>query len=123
MLRKRQPQKLFFYGFDEIYAAAGMLGTEGGIGTTYNLLGRLYAAIDQAVRAGDLARAKELQMVSQDFVEALLETGVLPGMKAAFRVIGVDCGPTRAPMAPGVTDAEDRMRTVLARPAIKAWLA
>lgn len=49
--------------------------------------------------------------------------GVLPGMKAAFRVIGVDCGPTRAPMAPAVKDAEDRMRAVLARPAIKEWLA
>ncbi|MER9657531.1 dihydrodipicolinate synthase family protein [Mesorhizobium sp. M0152] len=123
LLRKRQPQKLFYYGFDEIYAAAGMLGTEGGIGTTYNLLGRLYVAIDQAIRAGDLPRAKTLQMVSQDFVEVLLDTGVLPGMKAAFRVIGVDCGPTRAPMALVVADAEDRMRTVLARPAIKEWLA
>jgi N-acetylneuraminate lyase len=123
LLRKRQPTKLFFYGFDEIYAAAGMLGTEGGIGTTYNLLGRLYVAVDQAVRVGALARAKELQMVSQDFVEALLEIGVLPGMKAAFRVIGVDCGPTRAPMAPAVADAEDRMRAVLAHPAIREWLA
>lgn len=123
LLRKRQPKKLFYYGFDEIYAAAGMLGTEGGIGTTYNLLGRLYVAIDQAVRAGDLTRAKTLQLVSQDFVEALLETGVLPGMKAAFRVIGVDCGPTRAPMALAVADAEERMRAVLARSAVKEWLA
>ncbi|WP_181175668.1 dihydrodipicolinate synthase family protein [Mesorhizobium sp. B2-3-4] len=123
LLRKRQPQKLFYYGFDEIYAAAGMLGSEGGIGTTYNLLGRLYVTIDQAVRAGDLARAKALQLVSQDFVEALLETGVLPGMKAAFRVIGVDCGPTRAPMTLAVADAEDRMRAVLETPAIKEWLA
>lgn len=123
LLRKRQPQKLFYYGFDEIYAAAGMLGTEGGIGTTYNLLGRLYVAVDQAVRASDLVRARALQMVSQDFVEALMETGVLPGMKAAFRVIGVDCGPTRAPMAPAVADAEARMREVLARPAIREWLA
>jgi len=123
LLRKRQPRKLFYYGFDEIYAAAGMLGTEGGIGTTYNLLGRLYVAVDQAVRAGDLVRARALQMVSQDFVEALMETGVLPGMKAAFRVIGVDCGPTRAPMAPAVADAEGRMREVLARPAIREWLA
>ncbi|CAN7653415.1 dihydrodipicolinate synthase family protein [Mesorhizobium sp. LjNodule214] len=123
LLRKRQPQKLFYYGFDEIYAAAGMLGTEGGIGTTYNLLGRLYVAVDQAVRAGDLARARALQMVSQDFVEALMETGVLPGMKAAFRVIGVDCGPTRAPMAPAVADAEGHMREVLARSAIREWLA
>lgn len=123
LLRKRQPQKLFYYGFDEIYAAAGMLGTEGGIGTTYNILGKLYVAVDRAVRAGELERARALQTVSRDFVEVLVETGVLPGMKAAFRVIGVDCGPTRAPMAPSVTGAEARMREVLARPEISEWLA
>ncbi|MER8805679.1 hypothetical protein NKI12_06450 [Mesorhizobium australicum] len=58
---------------------------EGGIGTTYNLLGRLYVAVDQAIRAGDVARAKALRMVSEGFIEALLETGVLPGMKADDR--------------------------------------
>ncbi|ESY95514.1 MULTISPECIES: hypothetical protein [unclassified Mesorhizobium] len=58
---------------------------EGGIGTTYNLLSRLYVAVDQAIRAGDVARAKALRMVSQGFIEAVLETGVLPGMKADDR--------------------------------------
>jgi N-acetylneuraminate lyase len=44
-------------------------------------------------------------------------------MKAAFRAIGVDCGPTRAPMKPGVVDADARLRTHLANPAIREWLA
>jgi N-acetylneuraminate lyase len=123
MLRRQRPQKVFYFGFDEIYAAAATLGTDGGIGTTYNLLGKLYVALDQAIRLNNLPRAQELQEISQKFVEVLMETGVLPGMKAAFRTVGVECGPTRAPMALGVPDAEERMRTLLACPTIKEWLA
>lgn len=125
MLRRSRPQKTFFFGFDEIYIAAGALGADGGIGTTYNLLGKLYVALDQAIRKGELTRAQELQDLSQIFVEAILEMGVLPGMKAAFRAIGVDCGPTRAPMALRIadTEADTRMQALLSRPDLKAWLA
>jgi N-acetylneuraminate lyase len=123
MLRRQRPEKLFYFGFDEIYAAAATLGTDGGIGTTYNLLGKLYVALDEAIRVNNLPRAQELQGVSQKFVEVLMETGVLPGMKAAFRAIGVECGQTRAPMALGVPDAEERMRALVACPTIKEWLA
>ncbi|UXN68227.1 dihydrodipicolinate synthase family protein [Devosia neptuniae] len=122
-LRRQRPDQLYYYGFDEIYAAAAMLGSDGGIGTTYNILGRLYVAIDQAVRASQVERAQALQQVSQDFVEALLDFGVLPGMKAAFRVIGVDCGPTRLPLDLGAPNAEAKMGAVLGRPEIKQWLA
>lgn len=123
MLRRRRPSHTCFFGFDEVYLGGAVLGADGGIGTTYNLLGRLYVALDSAVRDGELKLARELQELSQIFVEALLETGVLPGMKAAFRAIGIDCGPTRAPMALRVEDGEARMRAVMEEPALKAWLA
>ncbi|GLQ08224.1 N-acetylneuraminate lyase [Devosia yakushimensis] len=121
-LRRRRPDRVYYYGFDEIYAAAAALGTDGGIGTTYNILGKLYVAIDQAVRSSQLDRAQSLQQLSQDFVEALLDFGVLPGMKAAFRAIGVDCGPTRLPLDLAASGAEAKMGEVLARPAINEWL-
>lgn len=122
MLRALRPQKTYYFGFDEIYLSAAALGTDGGIGTTYNILGRLYAALDFAVRAGDLTRARAAQAVSAEFVTALLDVGVLPGMKAALRANGIECGPTRAPMAPKVPDADARMAELVARPSIKAWL-
>ncbi|HWU16694.1 MAG TPA: dihydrodipicolinate synthase family protein [Devosia sp.] len=122
-LRRQRPDKVYYYGFDEIYAAAATLGTDGGIGTTYNILGKLYVALDQAMRSSQLERAQSLQQVSQDFVEALLDFGVLPGMKAAFRAIGVDCGPTRLPLDLAAVGAEAKMGEVLARPEIKQWLA
>ncbi len=124
MLRRRRPDSSYFFGFDEIYLTGGVLGADGGIGTTYNILGKLYVALDAALRAGDLARAQELQDASQIFVEAILDTGVLPGMKAAFRVLGIDCGLTRAPMTLRMSEdkAEAHMRAVLERPEIKPWL-
>jgi len=124
MLRRRRPDRSYFYGFDEIFIGAAAFGVDGGIGTTYNIMGKLYVALDAAIRSGDLARARELQDISQRFVELLLQTGVLPGMKAAFRVIGLDIGPTRAPMGLGAAaGAEDLLRPFLESPEVRPWLA
>lgn len=123
MLRRACPDSTLFFGFDEIYLSGAVLGADGGIGTTYNLLGRLYVALDQAIGAGDLTGAQRLQDISARFVEVLLATGVLPGMKAAFRAIGIDPGPTRAPMQMRIEDGEARMTDVMARPEFAEWVS
>lgn len=122
MLRALRPDSTYFFGFDEIYLSAAALGTDGGIGTTYNILGKLYAALHASVQADDLPRARALQAVSAEFVTGLLDVGVLPGMKAALRARGIDCGPTRAPLAPRVAGAEEKMKELVSRPSIKEWL-
>lgn len=122
MLRAKRPGSTYFFGFDEIYLSGAVLGADGGIGTTYNILGRLYAALHEAVGARDLDRARALQAVSAEFVTGLLDVGVLPGMKSALRACGLECGPTRAPLAPRVPDAEDRMRELVSRTSIREWV-
>lgn len=122
MLRRARDSTMFF-GFDEIYLSGAVLGADGGIGTTYNLLGKLYVALDRAIRAGDLAQAQRLQTVSARFVEALLPIGVLPGMKAGFRAIGIEIGATRAPMAARTDDGDARMAEIMARPEFAEWVA
>ena len=123
LLRRQRPDRLYFFGCDEVFTAAAALGVDGGIGSTYNLLGRLYVALFDAVARQDLVQARELQTISQDFVEILGATGVVPGTKAALRLIGVECGPTRAPMATRVADADDLLRPFLDRPDVRGWLA
>jgi N-acetylneuraminate lyase len=91
----------------------GILGADGGIGTTYNLLGGLYAALDGAIRAGQIDHARALRDASQIFVESLLDLGILPRMKAAFRVIGLNLGLTRAPTALRAPDASPAFTTLL----------
>lgn len=123
MLRRRRPEATYFFGFDEIFAGAATLGVDGGIGTTYNLFGKLYQALWQAVQAGDLAQMQALQTISQEFVEILVQTGVLPGMKTALKMIGVDCGPVRAPLAPRSDKAEALLRPFLDRDDVAHWIA
>ncbi|AJY45458.1 dihydrodipicolinate synthase family protein [Martelella endophytica] len=122
-LRRARPDKVFYFGYDEAYGAAAALGTDGGIGTTYNLFGRLYVAIDAALLASDIATAQRLQTISQRFVEILVETGVMPGMKVALRLRGIDAGPSRAPMLLKAADAEKRLAAFLAEPDVAEWLA
>ncbi|MCF4097275.1 dihydrodipicolinate synthase family protein [Maritalea mediterranea] len=97
-LKAAHPDKIFYFGFDEIYLSAGALGAHGGIGSTYNVMGKLYAELNRAISAGDLAGAQQLQDVSQQFVGELLEMGVLPGIKAILQARGLNAGPTRAPL-------------------------
>lgn len=122
MLKAKRPGSTYFFGFDEIYLSAGALGVDGGIGTTYNILGRLYVALNAAVLAGDLETARRLQAVSAEFVMGLFEVGVLPGMKAALRACGVECGSTRAPLAPQIADADAKMQALVSRIPIRDWL-
>ena len=122
-LRANHPDKSLFFGYDEIAGAAALLGTDGGIGTTYNILGSLYTALFKAVEAGNIERARELQSISQRFVTDLLVTGVFPGMKLALQHIGVDCGPSRKPFTVKSADGSALIKRAVERPDFAAWIA
>ena len=96
-LRLNAPDKKFYFGTDEMFLGAAAMGTDGGIGSTYNLAGELYVGIEAAVQAGDMARARDLQGKANELIAILLKVGVLPGLKHAMRKIGVPVGPCRAP--------------------------
>ncbi|WP_068115874.1 dihydrodipicolinate synthase family protein [Tropicimonas marinistellae] len=96
-LRSRHPESVIFFGSDETYVTGALSGANGGIGSTYNVFGKLYVALGQAVDAGDMARARELQAIARDYVERLFEVGVMPGIKLSLQHLGIDCGPCRAP--------------------------
>jgi len=113
-LRKAAPDKLFYFGTDEMFLAAAASGTDGGIGSTYNLIGDVYVGIEQAVADGDLATARALQRKANDLIALLLQHGVIPGLKYTLNRIGVPVGPCRAPARPPSADGER---------ALDAWLS
>jgi len=121
-LRRARPDKVFYFGYDEAYAAAAAIGADGGIGTTYNLFGKLYTAIDSSIRDSDIVTAQHLQSISQRFVEILLETGVMPGVKVALGLRGVDVGPSRAPMMLKTKDAKVKIAAFLNESEVASWL-
>jgi len=99
-LRQAAPDKDFFFGTDEMFLGASAMGADGGIGSTYNLIGDVYVGISKAVAAGDLDGARLLQNKANELVALLLTTGVLPGLKHALNYLGVPVGPCRRPFRP-----------------------
>lgn len=96
-LRKAAPDRQFYFGTDEMFLGAAAMGTDGGIGSTYNLIGDVYLGIEAAVAAGDIAKARALQGKANDLIAILLRAGVVPGLKHALNRLGVPVGDCRAP--------------------------
>ena len=90
-----------------------MPGSDGGIGSTYNLIGDVYVGIEAAVNAGDIDCARSLQAKANALIAILLQTGVMPGLKHAMNRMGIPVGPCRAPFRAPNPDA---------LPTLNAWL-
>lgn len=104
-LRQRAPGKKFYFGTDEMFVGAVAMGTDGGIGSTYNLIGDVYLGIENAVAAGDIDTARQLQDKANALIAILLQTGVMPGLKHAMNRMGIPVGPCRAPFSAPDADA------------------
>lgn len=117
-----RPDATYFFGFDEIIGGAAALGVDGGIGTTYNILGNLYTALFKAVELGEMETLRELQGISQAYVNDILKTGVIPGCKATLQALGVDCGPARAPFLLRGENPKAIIETAINRPGFQQWL-
>lgn len=113
-LRSAAPNKQFYFGSDEMFLSAAVIGTDGGIGSTYNLIGDVYVGITKAVANNDLDTARSLQVQSNELVVVLKQTGVLPGLKYALARLGVPVGNCREPFT-----APDKESLAL----LDAWMA
>ena len=87
-------------GPDEMLLPFLVMGAHGGIGTTYNCLPHLYVALYQAWSEGEIQKARELQFLASRVILVLRDFGVVPAVKAAMGLLGVDCGAPRAPLMP-----------------------
>lgn len=96
------------FGCDEMMLAGTMLGAHGGIGSTYNYAASIYHRLFTAMQANDFAAAREHQLKSIALVRAMQDFGVLRAGKAIMAMLGVDCGPVRAPLRP-LSEAEEKM--------------
>lgn len=88
------------WGVDEMLLGGLAVGATSAVGSTYNYAAPLYHRLIAAFRANDLEAARACAAKSVDMVAVLLKHGVLRTGKATMAMIGVDCGPTRSPVAP-----------------------
>lgn len=98
-LRAQAPDKKFYFGTDEMFLGAAAMGTDGGIGSTYNLIVDVYLGIEQEVAQGNIGEAQRLQYKANELIAILIKAGVIPGLKYALGKIGVPVGPCRSPFS------------------------
>ena len=97
--RKAFPDKVLFAGFDEMMLPATVLGVDGAIGSTFNLNGVRAREIFESARSGNIAKALEVQHVTNDFISDVLANGLYGTLKIGLQEAGVEAGYCRKPMA------------------------
>jgi N-acetylneuraminate lyase len=97
-IANRNPGKIIFNGFDEIFLPGQMAGAQGGIGSTYNVIGSKYKEIQKLICSGDVGRAKSVQKSANRLIDLLVLVGVIPGLKYILQQKGIIATDTvRAP--------------------------
>jgi N-acetylneuraminate lyase len=86
------------FGRDEILLAALAMGATGAVGSTYNYMARIYHRLIETFNSGDTASAQRFQSTVIQIITAMTRHGGLPAGKAMMKMIGLDCGPVRAPL-------------------------
>lgn len=112
-LKTAAPDAVIYNGFDEMFVGGVAMGADGGIGTTYNVMGHLFVQMYNALQSGDLPQAQALQTRANEVIDVLIEVGVFPGTKAMLALLGVDCGPCRLPFAPLSVQALDKVASIV----------
>ena len=98
-LRRAHPDKILFNGYDETCLCGLVLGADGAIGSTYNVMGADFVRLYELARADRLTEARALQHALNDKIAFLLESGdVKAAVKYVMRVkYGINVGVCRAP--------------------------
>jgi N-acetylneuraminate lyase len=88
-LRRALPDLLLLNGFDEMLLAGLVSGANGGIGSTYGLMGHRWVELRRRLEAGDVHGAFEIQSRCNAVIDVLVELGVFPALKYLMARMGV----------------------------------
>ncbi len=90
-----------FYGVDEQYISGRILGADGGIGSTYGVMPRLFMRIEEAFKNNEIVLAQELQMAINEVIFKILgcEGSLYDVMKEVVKINeGIAVGSVRPPL-------------------------
>ena len=83
-------------GPDEMCAAGMIMGSDGAIGSTYNIMPRIFCGMYQAFQEGRVQDAMKAQINANRVISVLMSFGVLAGIKAMLGWRGLPVGPPRS---------------------------
>jgi len=86
------------FGCDEILLAGVTLGCPGAVGSTYNFAASHYRAMINSFESGDITAARTGQHEAVRMIRTLQRYSFNPAAKSVMSFLGIDCGPSRAPL-------------------------
>ena len=92
-------------GPDETCLLGLIMGADAAIGSTYNVMPKLFVELYNQVKAGNIPEARALQMKADDLIELMLRFDVISCCKLMLDLRGYEIGETNIPMV-RLTDAQ-----------------
>lgn len=96
-------------GPDEMCLCGMVMGSDGSIGSTYNIMPRLFVQMRHDFETGNIGAAMKAQRQVNRVISALIRAGVLPAVKELLSSRGLPLGPTRPPFEPLTAAAAARL--------------
>jgi N-acetylneuraminate lyase len=110
------------WGVDEAMLGALATGARGFVGSSYNFAAPLSHQIIAAFAQGNLDVAREAQHRSVRLILLLARHGYLGASKATMKLLGVDVGPARLPIASLDAKQEQALRGELEALGFFDWI-
>ncbi len=85
-------------GPDELLVSGLAAGADAGIGSTYNVMLPQFVQIYNHVMNGEMEKALAIQMKVNNVIDLMIKTGVVPSVKQAVRIMGIDAGDATFPL-------------------------
>lgn len=114
-IRQFPPGFVVYNGSDEVLLGGLSLGAVGGIGSTYNAIGAVYARVRDALAAGDLDAARAAQYSANEFIQVMNGYGFIAFLREVLRYQGVETGTSRKPLPSLTSEAADALNSQLGR--------
>ncbi|MCL2618216.1 MAG: dihydrodipicolinate synthase family protein [Defluviitaleaceae bacterium] len=100
-LRRAHPNKTLLMGYDEFVSVSALIGFDGSIGISFNLIGAPISAIKSFVQAGDFAKAQRVQSHINTFLEQITPN-TLQYMRMIINHYGYACRYSKLPLMPEI---------------------
>lgn len=97
--KSKYPDKLVFNGYDEMMLSGLAMGTDGGIGSTYNFMADKFVLIRKLVLEGKIEEARLVQNEANRIITVLCKIGVMQAEKEVMNQLGFDFGDCLPPFS------------------------
>ena len=97
-------------GPDEMCLPGMVMGSDAAIGTTYNIMPRLFLQMRRDFEEGHIRQAMESQTRANQVISILIRLGMMGGVKAMLGWRGTPVGPPRPPLEPISAADEAQLR-------------